>query len=128
MRGYDFVKPSPRKKITARKRQEIFLREKGICHLCGLQIRPGEEWDISHPETGLWAGGSDDPAILKPAHREKCHRAHTREESAQRAKEARVRSKFLGSRPYGGGAPLPGSRRSQWKRRLNGAWVKRQKD
>lgn len=127
MKGYDFIKPTPRKKITPKKRLEIFLREKGICHLCGLQIRPGEEWDISHPETGLWAGGSDDPAILKPAHREKCHRSHTRDEAAQRAKEATVRSKFLGSMQRKG-PPMPGSRRSKWKRKVGGGWVKREKD
>jgi 5-methylcytosine-specific restriction enzyme A len=116
---YDFIKPVKRKKITTKERMEIFLREKGICHLCGQQIRPGEAWDISHPETGLWAGGSDDRAILKPAHREKCHRDHTREESRQRATESRVRAKFLGAYKAKG-PPIPGSKRSRFKRKVNG--------
>jgi len=121
---YDFIQPVKRKKISQKERMEIFLREHGICHLCGLQIRPGEEWDISHPETGLWAGGSDDRAILKPAHREKCHRVHTRDETTQRAYETRVRAKFLGAR-QSASPPIPGSRRSKFKRKFNGIVIRR---
>jgi 5-methylcytosine-specific restriction enzyme A len=124
MTRYDFIKPSPRKKITTRERAEIFFRAEGICHLCGLQIRPGEEWDVSHPETSLWAGGSDKREDLRPAHRNKCHRSHTAVEATQRAKEARVRAKFLGaSKPKG--KPMPGGRNSPFKRKMNGKTVKR---
>ena len=123
---YDFVKPTKRKKVTSKERAEIFLREHGVCHLCGLVIRPGEEWDVSHPEeTGsLWAGGSDDRSALKPAHRNKCHRDHTKKESAQKATEARKREKFLGAKQPKG-PPMPGSRRSPWKAKIGGGWEKR---
>ena len=109
---YEFIKPIKRKKITSKERAEIFLREHGVCHICGLVIRPGEEWDVSHPEESgsLWAGGSDDRSLLKPAHREKCHRPHTGKEATQRAKEARVREKFLGARP----------KKSSWRKKPDG--------
>ena len=121
---YDYIKPTPRKKISNKERAEIFLREDGICHLCKLPIFPGQDWDVSHPETGLWAGGSDDRAILKPAHR-KCHKAHTSEEAGQRAKEARVRQKHLGAHQKKG-PPMPGSRRSGFKRKVNGQTIRRE--
>jgi 5-methylcytosine-specific restriction enzyme A len=118
MAYYDFIAPTPRKKISNKERAEIFMREKGKCHLCGIVIHPGQAWDVSHPETGLWAGGSDDRTILKPAHR-KCHRDHTREEAMQRSKEARVRQKHIGAFQKKG-PPIPGSRRSKFKRKMNG--------
>jgi 5-methylcytosine-specific restriction enzyme A len=120
---YDFIKPTPRKKITNKERAEIFLRAEGNCHLCGMTIRPGEDWDVSHPETGLWAGGSDDRAVLKPAHR-KCHKRHTAGETTQRAKEARVQQKYIGAFQKTG-RPMPGSKRSKFKRKVNGRTVLR---
>ena len=120
---YDFIKPTPRKKISNKERAEIFLNADGVCHLCKMTIRPGEDWDVSHPETGLWAGGSDDRALLKPAHR-KCHKPHTAEEATQRAKETRVRQKYIGAFQKTG-RPMPGSRRSKFKRKVNGETVRR---
>ena len=122
---YDFIKPTKRKKITSKERAEIFLREHGVCHICRLVIRPGEEWDVSHPEESgsLWAGGSDDRSLLKPAHRRKCHRGHTSAEATQKATEARKREKFLGAKQRKS-RPMPGSRDSPWKKTFGG-WEKR---
>ena len=126
MVSYDFIKPTKRKKITSKERAEIFLRESGVCHICLQVIRPGEEWDVSHPEESgsLWAGGSDDRALLKPAHRRKCHWEHTKKEAAQKATEARKREKFLGAKQRKG-RPMPGSRDSPWKAKIGGGWTKR---
>jgi hypothetical protein len=116
--NYDFIKPTPRKNISNREREEIFLREKGICHFCDLKIFPGQKWDVSHPETGLWAGGSDDRSVLKPAHH-KCHKDFTdKVEAPQRAKERRIRQKHIGAFKKSG-PPMPGSRRSKYKKKMN---------
>ena len=64
-----------RKTISARERAKIFERHNGICHLCGGRITAGQAWDVSH-DIPLAAGGKDDDANRKPAHR-KCHAIQT---------------------------------------------------
>lgn len=119
MTNYDFIKPTPRKKISGKERATIFLREDGICHLCEMRIIPGQEWDVSHPDKSLWAGGTDDRHELKPAHK-KCHRAHTDVETTQRAREVRKRNSYLGAKKST--TPLLGSKRhhSGIRKRMDG--------
>lgn len=64
-----------RVRISARKREALFDCERGLCHLCGLLVQPGQAWDVSH-EIPLACGGADDETNWKVAHR-RCHRAHT---------------------------------------------------
>jgi len=53
----------------------------------------------------------------------KCGREKTRAEAPVKAKSDRVRANFLGI-PKGGN-PMPGSRRSKFKKRMNGEVVLR---
>lgn len=63
-------------KLSTRERTRLFLLHGGKCHLCEGKIDGSREaWDISH-DIPLAAGGADDDANRKPAHR-KCHRDHT---------------------------------------------------
>ena len=53
-----------------------------------------------------------------------CHDAITGKRAKDVAKSNRVRNKFLGIKKAKG-APMPGSKRSRWKRRMDGTVVPR---
>ena len=112
-----------RRRISTRERVDIFHRNDGRCHLCGGRIDAGQAWEVSH-DTPLELGGADEGDNLKPAHA-KCHRLHTASiDLPQIAKAKRREAAFRGAKAPSRN-PLPGSKSSQWKRRMNGEWVKR---
>ncbi len=66
-----------RRNISTRERVKIFVREGGVCHICHGAITIGQLWDVSH-DIPLELGGDDHGDNLKVAHRNPCHREHTR--------------------------------------------------
>lgn len=91
-----------RRRISTRERMEIFTREKGICHLCQGAIAPGVAWDISH-DIPLELGGDDHGPNLKIAHRNTCHREHTRKVDVPAiAKAKRREAAYLGAKQPSG--------------------------
>ena len=80
--------------IPPRVKLRIFEAHRGICHISGRKIRPGDEWDADHI-IALCNGGENRESNLAPAIREK-HREKTADDVAQRAKDDRVRKKHLG--------------------------------
>ena len=112
-----------RVRLTAKMRVDIFLRHDGICHMCKTKVVPGQEWDVSH-EIPLEAGGSDDANNWLVAHRT-CHREHTSKvDMPLIAKVKRQRAKHLGAKTPSK-SPMPGSRKSLWKRKMDGTVVRR---
>lgn len=85
-----------RRRISKRDRVKIFDAADGICHLCGVKIQIGEEWDVEHP-LALSLGGSDHIDDLRPAH-VACHKTKTADDHRMRAKADRQRAKHLGVR------------------------------
>lgn len=111
-----------RRRISPRERLDIFTRNGGCCHLCGLRIDAGQEWDVSH-DRPLELGGEDEGENLKPAHR-RCHRIHTATEDVPRiAKAKRQQAAFLGAKTSK--KPMPFGRSSKFKRKLDGRIVQR---
>jgi hypothetical protein len=89
-----------------------------------MKVIPGEEWDVSH-DIPLEAGGKDDESNWLVAHR-KCHRVHTSKvDMPLIAKVKRVRQKHLGA-SLKSKNPLPGSKSSKWKRKMDGTVVRRE--
>lgn len=112
-----------RKRITSKMRIEVFERHKGVCHLCSMKVVAGAEWDLSHL-IPLAAGGADDESNWLVAHRS-CHRVHTATVDIPLvAKVARIRAKHIGAKARSKN-PLPGSRASGFKRKMDGTIVPR---
>lgn len=85
-----------RKRRTTKQRVELFHAHGGRCHMCGLLIMPGQEWEVSHP-TPLELGGADDETNTAPAHK-RCHRKFTAEVDIPAiAKSNRIRARHLGA-------------------------------
>lgn len=114
-----------RVRITTAKRAKIFERRDGLCHLCGLKVVAGQDWDVSHANP-LGAGGADDESNWFVAHR-KCHRIQTSEFDVPLvAKVTRKRNFHSGAKVTRN--PLPGGRRSPFKKRMDGTVVRRDEE
>lgn len=97
-------------------RLRLFEAHGGRCHLCTRLIRAGEKWDVSHARP-LALLGEDGGDNLKVAHRA-CHKVQTVEDQGRIAKSKRMKAKHVGA--FRSASPMPGSRASKWKRKMNG--------
>jgi len=113
-----------RRVLSPRDRLSLFERHRGVCCLCGLKIMVGDKWIVEHI-IALELGGGNADDNLGPAH-DHCAREKTKEDHARGAKLKRVRQKHLGIRKEG--RPMPGSRRSPWKKKLDGTVVRRDQE
>lgn len=109
-------------RIPPRVKLRIWEREGGRCWLTGRKICPGDAYDFDH-KVALCNGGEHRESNLAPALRY-AHRAKTAEDVKRRAKVDLVRKIHLGIKPQSRN-PLPGSKASGWKRRMDGSVVRR---
>jgi len=113
---HDPYRVEPRKPLTAKQRLKLFLEHEGVCCLCHNKIKTGEPWIDEHVQP-LWLEGTNDWTNRAPAHME-CARQKTAREAKARAKGRRVAEKHMGARKAK--RPMPGSRASKWKKRMDG--------
>lgn len=94
------VGTTERKRLTPTQRLKLFERHKGICALCGLQIRSGEKWIDEHLRA-LGLGGTNDDDNRAPVHLA-CAKVKTNEEDLPRiAKAKRQKMAALGIKREG---------------------------
>lgn len=118
----EWVGSSPDAKIPNRVRLRVFERHGGICHLSGRKIRAGEAWDCDHV-IALCNGGTHSESNLAPALRDK-HREKTAQDVKERAKVDRIRKRAIGlAKPKG--RPMPGSKASGLRKRMDGTVERR---
>ncbi len=86
------------------------------CHWSGRPIRPGDTWELDHV-IALINGGENRESNLAPILASE-HPNKTRQDVKRKARDARVRKKHLGL--SGPRWPMPGSRKSKWKKPLHG--------
>lgn len=111
-----------RRSLNTKRRLELFNAHRGICHICAGKIQVGEAWEVEHI-IPFAMGGEDGGDNLAPAHI-KCHSVKTKEDVKNVAKAKRREAKHLGIKAERGPA-IPGSKRSGWKRKLDGTIVRR---
>ena len=108
--------------FTRKDRAAIALRANGCCEICGMRLKVGEG-DADHIlpvdlggdstiENGRW--------ICRP-----CHKGKTANDVRMIRKADRQRDRHTGAMPESRN-PMPGGRNSQWKRKMNGSWEKRE--
>jgi len=116
-------RPTRRQIFSTSFRLNLFLKRKGTCTSCSQKIDAGKAWDIDHI-LPLSLGGTNEPnnlqILCKP-----CHRSKTSQSDIPRiAKTKRLKARHLGARSPST-RPIPGSRRSPWKRKFDGSVVRR---
>ena len=114
----DETPPPPR--VKAR----IVLAQNGVCACgCGVKVgAAGERIEFDHAKA-LINGGENRESNLQ-ALRPACHAMKTRQDVAEKAKVASVRAHHLGLKSPTR-HPLPGSKGSKWKRKVDGTVVRR---
>jgi 5-methylcytosine-specific restriction protein A len=108
--------------IPPRVKVRVFERHGGRCHISGRVIRAGEAWDCDHI-IALCNGGEHREANLAPA-LSAPHKAKTAEDVAEKATVYRKRVKHLGIEARKG-RPMPGSRASGLRKRMDGTVERR---
>jgi 5-methylcytosine-specific restriction endonuclease McrA len=116
------VGTTPRRKLSTRDRLAVWEEHRGVCCICAAKIQVGEAWIVEH-RRALELGGADTRENMAPAH-ERCARAKTKDDHARTAKAKRVKAKHIGAKAPSRN-PLPGSRNSKWKRKMDGSVVPR---
>ena len=119
--------PEDRKPLTRKQYAEIYIRQDGKCPCCGqrLEIKGGQEVDVwDEHVTPLWAGGGNDMSNRELWCRP-CTKPKTAAEATARAKGNAVRDKHIGAPVKRKTRPMPGSRSSGWKRKINGTAERR---
>lgn len=109
--------------VPPRVRLRIFERCDGRCQCgCNRKIAAGEPWDLDHV-TALANGGRHAESNLRPLLREH-HKLKTREDVAMKSQSYKRRARHYGLRKARG-RPMPGTKASGWKQKMNGDWVRR---
>jgi len=107
--------------IPPRIKLRLFEAANGRCQQCTRKIGPGAPFDYDHIK----------PLILGGEHRETnlqvlckpCHAVKTKADTGAKSKVADTAKKHLGlAKPKN---PMPGSRQSKWRRRMDGTVERR---
>ena len=112
-----------RRHISTSARVRLFTQHEGRCHICGEKIDGvRERWDVEHI-IPLELGGADEPSNWAPAHVQ-CHKGKTKQDAADIGRARRISAKHIGAKAPSRN-PLPGSRKSNIKIKLDGTAVDR---
>ncbi|MEA1835056.1 HNH endonuclease signature motif containing protein [Methylobacterium durans] len=114
---------TPRSCLSPRRRLQAWERTNGKCVVCGDRIDGARErWIVEHIRA-LELGGADELDNMGPAH-EACGREKTRDDHSRTARAKRQKLRHIGAAAPE--RPLPGSRTSPLKRKINGTVVSRE--
>lgn len=113
-----------RREFPAKIRAKRFELAGGHCEKCGNRLFPGRiHYDHVIPDALGGEPTLENCEVLCTP----CHGAKTSGEDVPRiAKSKRVRNNHIGAKPPSRN-PLPGSRASGWKRKMDGTVVRREK-
>lgn len=118
----EWVGATPESMPPPRVRLRIFEAHNGVCHISGRKIAAGEPWDLDHI-VAICNGGLNTESNLAPALRDK-HREKTAKDVREKSIVRRKRMKSIGIAPKKG-RPMPGSRASGLRKRMDGTVERR---
>ena len=120
----EWIGKTPDSQPPASVRLRVFNRYKGHCHWSGKKINAalGDKWELDHIKP-LHLDGENRESNLAPILVEQ-HKKKTSNEIKEKAKADRIRAKHLGTKKKKG-KPIPGSKRSKWKKKLDGTIERR---
>ena len=116
---------SKRKSLSTTERIRLFKLHKGVCHICKLKIDgTRDKWEIEHIiPVGIKGEEAETDQNRQPAHA-KCHKTKTAQDKKDIAQCKHREAYHIGAkRPSRN--PIPGSKASGWKHKMNGTWEKR---
>lgn len=117
------VGTSRRRRMTPTRALGIWERHRGCCVLCKQPIDGArDKWFIEHIRA-LELGGEDKDENCGPAHYT-CKPAKDAADHSAASQAKRRKRHHLGIKDTRS-QPIPGSRRSPWKRKMNGQLVRR---
>lgn len=119
------VGTTPRRPLTPTQRLKLFEAFQGRCVLCDRKIEAGEPWIDEHLRA-LGLGGTNAMDNRGPAHKV-CADLKTHGQDgdiARIAKAKRQKMRHIGVKTRKG-PPIPGSKDSPWKRKMDGTLVRR---
>ena len=115
----------PRETLTDQERTKLFLDRKGVCHRCTRKIMGGEKWYDEHL-ISLGNGGTNEwnNRVLTCCN---CFHPKNAEDAGKLAKTRRVAVAHIipPSQRQKKGKPMPGTKRSGWRHRMDGTWERR---
>jgi len=110
----------PRIEFSKRTKLEAWRRCGGQCEICTTKLMQGDiHYDHINPVEMSSDASLDNCQVLCRA----CHKAKTQGDIRDIAKSNRLRNKAAGIKKSS--RPMPGSRRSGWKKKMNGEVVRR---
>lgn len=108
--------------VPDRVKIRIFDRYHGRCYLSDRKILPTDKWQCEHI-IAIANGGQNRESNLAPALIEP-HKVKTKADRRVQSKIYKIRKRHLGlKRPKG--RPIPGTKASGWKRRMDGTIIRR---
>lgn len=109
-------------KPPARVRVRVFSACDGVCGRCHRRIVAGETWECDHT-IALINGGLNRESNLGVLCKW-CHAHKTVADLRTKSKTYAVRQRHLGLKKAKG-RPMPGTKASGWKQKMDGTWEKR---
>lgn len=119
----DIYTGTKRKPLTPKQKLKLFVDKGGVCCLCGGKIDSVRDaWD--EHVIPLIDGGGNEIENRDVAHA-KCAQGKTSKEASSRSRLRKAGQRHFGAKKKAKGAPMPGTKASGWKKKMDGSWVKR---
>ena len=118
----EWIGATPDTKIPDRVKVRVFDRNGGICQCgCTRKIRSGDKWETDHI-VAIINGGENRESNLQTL-LDVCHDIKSKADVATKSETYDMRARHLGLKRSRN--PMPGSRASPWKRKMDGTVVPR---
>lgn len=109
-------------KVPNRVRIRVFERFHGRCYRSGIPIAAGQPWELDHI-IALANGGSHRESNLAPILASE-HKLKSKQDRKVQTRIFKAKRRHLGLRKAKS-KPMPGSKASGWRRKMDGTWERR---